>query len=49
MVEGCWYILKGVCQYGRKNSKNTELNVRISVNYTNEKTSGSNLKSMCRE
>lgn len=49
MVEGCWYILEK--EYASMEEKVVKIlrNVRISVNYTDEKASGSNFEGVCRE
>ena len=44
MVEGCWYKSKGEYQHGRKNCTYIERDVRVSVDCTDEKITGSCVK-----
>lgn len=41
MVEGCWYTIEGVYQYGRKISKNIKRNGRVFKHFADEKIAGS--------
>lgn len=46
LVEGCWYKSKGEYQHGRKNCTYIERDVRVSVDCTDEKITGSCVKNI---